>query len=88
MRQLFNTCHYTTQTKEEKMPTITLVQAAAHAANHIHLMTALPMNVNLTNLAGGAIQFSCSNLLHNIKAAQSVAITYDGAVGGGMRQYR
>lgn len=45
------------------MTTITLVQAASHAADHIHLMTTQPMNVNLSNLAGGAIQFRCSNAL-------------------------
>jgi hypothetical protein len=65
------------------MTTVTLVQAAGHQADHIHLMTALPMNVNLTNLQGGAIQFTCSNPLVAIQGATSVRITYDAAVGSG-----
>ncbi|MBE8994288.1 hypothetical protein [Microcystis aeruginosa] len=62
------------------MTTITLVQAAAHDANHIHLMTAQPMNVNLTGLAGGAIQFTCTNPLATITGAGEVDITYDAGV--------
>jgi len=65
------------------MTTITLVQAAAHDATSIHLMTAQPMNVNLTGLAGGAIQFTCTNAQATIQAATSVDITYDAGVGGG-----
>lgn len=61
------------------MSTITLVQAAAHVAANIHLMTAMPMNVDLTNLSGGAIQFTCANPLATIKGARSVLITYDGS---------
>lgn len=59
------------------MTTITLVQAAAHDANGIHTMTALPMNVVLQNLAGGAVQFTCSNAQPTIQAATSVRITYN-----------
>lgn len=65
------------------MTTITLVQAARHAADGIALMTAQPMNVNLKNLDGGAIAFTCSNPLSEIKAATSVLITYDAAHGSG-----
>lgn len=65
------------------MATITLVQSADHDANSIHLMTARPMNVDLTDLAGGAIQFQCSNLLTTIRGATSVDITYDAAHGSG-----
>lgn len=65
------------------MTTITLVQAAAHDANAIHTMTAQPMNVNLTNLTGGAIQFQCANALATIQMAQTVDITYDAAHGSG-----
>jgi hypothetical protein len=60
--------------------TITLVQAVEHDADKIHLMTAQPMNVNLTNLAGGAIQFRCSNIFATVKNAKSVNITYDASV--------
>ncbi len=62
------------------MTTITLVQAAAHDANHIRLMTAQPMNVNLTGLAGGAIQFTCTNRFATITGASTVDITYDAGV--------
>jgi|GEM_PF-5785253 len=62
------------------MTTVTLVQAAAHDANYIHLMTAMPNNVPLTHLAGGAIQFSCSNPLPALMGARSVRITYNAAV--------
>lgn len=65
------------------MTTITLVQAAKHMAKGIALMTAQPMNVNLTNLDGGPIAFTCSNPLAGIKAAKSVLITYDAAHGSG-----
>jgi hypothetical protein len=65
------------------MTTVTLVQAAAHAADHIILMTARPMNINLTGLAGGAVQFTCTNPLAALHGAQSVDITYDAAVGSG-----
>ncbi len=65
------------------MPTITLVQAAQHDAGGIHTMTAQPMNVNLTGLAGGAIQFQCTNPLAAIQGAREAQITYDGAHGGG-----
>lgn len=57
------------------MTTVTLVQAAAHAADKIHLMTARPMNVNLTGLAGGPIQFRCANPLAALQGAQAVDIT-------------
>jgi hypothetical protein len=67
------------------MATVTLVQAAQYAADGIHLMTAQPMHVDLTNLAGGAIQFTCSNPLPNIQAATSVDITYDAAHGSGQQ---
>lgn len=59
------------------MATITLVQAARTTASGIHLMTAQPMNVNLNGLAGGAIQFTCTNALAAINGASSVQITYD-----------
>lgn len=62
------------------MTTVTLVQAAAHDANKIHLMTARPMNVNLTGLTGGAIQFQCTNALATLNGARSVDITYDASV--------
>jgi hypothetical protein len=58
------------------MTTITLVQAAAHEANRVHSMTARPMNVNLVGLAGGAIQFTCTNALAAVQGATSVEITY------------
>nr|WP_315222990.1 hypothetical protein [uncultured Duganella sp.] len=64
------------------MTTITLIQAAAHDATGIHLMTARPMNVNLNNLQGGAIQFQCSNPLATIAGAKEVEITYNAAHGG------
>jgi hypothetical protein len=60
------------------MTTITLVQAAEYAADHIHLMTAQPMGVDLTGLAGGAIQFSCTNALPAVRGATSVDITFEG----------
>ncbi|MFM7876561.1 MAG: hypothetical protein GPJ10_20415 [Microcystis aeruginosa L211-07] len=62
------------------MTTITLVQAAAHDANHIRLMTAQPMKVHLTRLAGGAIQFTCTNRFATIAVASTVDITYDAGV--------
>ncbi|MCU7244007.1 MAG: hypothetical protein NT917_12855 [Microcystis aeruginosa WS75] len=62
------------------MTTITLVQAAAHDATYIQLMTAQPMNVNLIGLAGGAIQFTCTNPLAAITGAKTVDITYNAAV--------
>ena len=62
------------------MTTITLVQAAAHDADKVHLMTARPMNVNLTGLTGGAIQFQCANPFAALQGAQSVDITYDASV--------
>jgi hypothetical protein len=65
------------------MATITLVQAAKATAAGIHLMTAQPMNVNLTGLAGGAIQFTCTNALAAIQGAKTVQITYDANHGGG-----
>ncbi|NHF59978.1 hypothetical protein FK220_011540 [Flavobacteriaceae bacterium TP-CH-4] len=63
------------------MATITLIQAAAHTADHIHLMTAQPMNVDLTGLQGGAVQFRCTNAFAAIKGAKQVQITYDAGVG-------
>ncbi len=65
------------------MATITLVQAATHDANAIAAMTAMPMGVHLTGLAGGAIQFTCTNALAAIQGARSVSITYDAAHGSG-----
>jgi hypothetical protein len=65
------------------MATITLVQAAAQVADGIYLMTAMPMNVDLQNLTGGAIQFSCTNPFDQIRGAKSVKITYDAAYGSG-----
>lgn len=65
------------------MTTITLVQAAQHGASAIHLMTAQPMNVNLAGLAGGAIQFQCTNVLAAIQGAREVQITYDANHGAG-----
>jgi hypothetical protein len=65
------------------MATVTLVQAARCAANGIHLMTAQPMNINLTALAGGAIQFPCTNALVTIQGARTVDIIYDAAHGSG-----
>lgn len=62
------------------MTTITLVQAAAHDATKIHLMTARPMNVDLTGLTGGAIQFTCTNPLAAVQGAKTVDITYDASV--------
>jgi hypothetical protein len=64
------------------MATITLIQAAAHTANNIYAMTAQPMNVLISGLAGGAVQFTCTNPLATIKGATSVDITYTGNVGG------
>lgn len=64
------------------MATVTLKQAAEQDANHIHLMTAQPMNVNLINLTGGGIQFNCTNPLAAITGATTVDITYDAAVDG------
>lgn len=65
------------------MSTITLKHAADHDANKILLMTARPMNVNIANLAGGAIQFTCTNPLATIQGATSMDITYDASVGSG-----
>ena len=65
------------------MATVTLVQAATHSADGIHLMTAQPMQVDLTNLEGGAIQFRCTNPLPTIQGATSVDIIYDAAHGSG-----
>ena len=62
------------------MTTITLVQAAAHDASRIHTMTARPMNVTLTDLAGGAIQFTCNNPLATLQGAKSVDITYEAPI--------
>jgi hypothetical protein len=62
------------------MTTITLVQAANHDASRIHLMTAQPMNVNLVNLAGGAIQFTCGNAFATVQGAKSVDITYEAPI--------
>ena len=59
----------------------TLVQAAKHTADAIHLMTAKPMNVDLTGLFGGAIQFRCTNALATIQNAKEVLITYDEITG-------
>lgn len=49
------------------MTTITLVQASAHGANQIHQMTAQPMNVVITGLQGGNIQYSCTNVLGTLR---------------------
>ncbi|MHA4871739.1 hypothetical protein ACXZ1M_29005 [Duganella sp. PWIR1] len=65
------------------MTTITLKHAASYDANGIHLMTARPQNINIANLNGGAIQFSCSNPLAALQGATSVDITYDAAHGSG-----
>ena len=65
------------------MTTVTLIHAAACTADGIHLMTARPMNVDLTNLGGGAVQFRCSNPLADIAGAKEVEITYDAAHGSG-----
>jgi hypothetical protein len=62
------------------MATVTLVQAAAHNAANIHQMTAQPMNVLLTGLAGGAIQFQCTNAFAALQGARSVHIVYNAAV--------
>jgi hypothetical protein len=69
--------------KDNTMTTITLVQAAKHSAAGIHRMTARPMNVILANLAGGAIQFQCTNVLAAIQGAREVEITYDANHGAG-----
>jgi hypothetical protein len=58
------------------MTTITLVQAAAHDASRVISMTARPMNVILVGLAGGAIQFTCTNALAAVQGATSVDIIY------------
>jgi hypothetical protein len=63
------------------MPTITLVQAASYKADAIRLMTAKPMNVDLTGLQGGAIQFQCTNPPAAVSGAKEVEITYDDAHG-------
>jgi hypothetical protein len=65
------------------MTTITLVQAAQQQAAAISVMTAPPMNVALTGLTGGAVQFGCTNPLAAIQGAKNVDITYDAAHGGG-----
>lgn len=67
------------------MTTIALVQAAAHDATRIHLMAAQPMNINLTNLNGGAVQFTCSNALGTIRVATSV-LNYVKALPGRDKQ--
>ena len=64
------------------MATITLVQAAEDVAASIHLMTAQPMGVNLNGLAGGAVQFNCTNAFAAVQGATSVDITYDANRGG------
>jgi len=68
------------------MTTITLVQAARHDATRIHTMTARPMNVQVTGLAGGAIQFQCTNALPTLQGATSVDIAYDATVRGDPHQ--
>ncbi len=65
-----------------KMATITLVQAARQTADHIYQMTAQPNGVVIENLAGGAVQFQCSNDLATLQGATSVQITYDATVPG------
>jgi len=63
------------------MATVTLIRAAAQTADGIYLMTAMPMNVNLGHLSGGAIQFGCDNPFNQIRGARSVMVTYDAAHG-------
>lgn len=62
------------------MTTVTLKQAASHDASNIHTMTARPMNVALNGLAGGPIQFTCTNNQATIQNATTVDVTYDANV--------
>jgi len=62
------------------MATVTLIQNAQSDATHIIQMTAMPMNVNLTGLAGGPAQFSCTNALATIANASTVDITFDATI--------
>ncbi|MBK6748124.1 hypothetical protein [Ottowia sp.] len=68
------------------MTTVTLIQAAAHDVQKILTMTAQPMNVVLTNITGGAIQFQCSNPKNTISGAKTVDIIYDANVRGNPHQ--
>jgi hypothetical protein len=65
------------------MATVTLVRAAAQDARGIHTMTAMPIDVDLQDLRGGAIQFICSNTRASLVGANLVRITYDAAHGSG-----
>lgn len=64
------------------MPTINLVQASAHMADKVHLMSAVVggNDVALTGLGGGGVSFTCTNPLANIRNATDVKITYDASV--------
>ncbi|WP_028582087.1 hypothetical protein [Desulfogranum japonicum] len=64
------------------MPTINLVQASAHMADKVYLMSAVVNghDVDLTNLGGGGISFTCTNDFATIKDANNVKITYDNSV--------
>ena len=68
------------------MTTVTLVVAARHTADKISKMVANPGNITLTNLTGGAIQFTCTNNLAAIKPCTSVAIVYDATVLGSLQE--
>lgn len=65
------------------MARLTLIQNAQHDAVAIHTITAQPMGVVLTGLAGSNAVFTCTNAFGTIQGAKSVQITYDGAHGGG-----
>ncbi|MBB3121580.1 hypothetical protein [Pseudoduganella violacea] len=64
------------------MPTVTLMQAAGHPAANIVQITLLPMGVVLAGLAGGPLQFTCTNAQATIQTATQALITYTGPVGG------
>lgn len=64
------------------MTTITLVQNARADVANILGMTAMPMGVQLQNVAGGPAQFRCTNAQAAIQGARSVDITYDATVRG------
>ena len=61
------------------MTTVTLKQAAKTDATGINLMTAQPVNINLTGLAGGGVQFTCTNTQATIQGSTTVDITYNDA---------
>ncbi|MCB0704316.1 MAG: hypothetical protein KDC34_03365 [Saprospiraceae bacterium] len=59
------------------MPTVTLRQNAKTDASGIIAIMLKPMNVRLSGIGGGPLQFTCTNALAGIHGGTSVEITYD-----------